>query len=307
MMYRRGKIFILLAGLLFGAIIIVFAAGCSSDSQEKPKQEFGLIPLKKDCFGKVVRFAVPESFIFDEICKSYFISNINGDPLVADDNGYIIKLDSNFKLIDNYFIDGRSDQILLNAPKGLAVFDSVLYVTDINVVRTFDAYTGQPLPLIDFSAFNPEFLNDIAADTIGNLYVSDMFTDRIFKINRAGAISVLASLEAPNGLLWTEGDFLLAACWSPPRIAKIAADGMVQDILTDSNFLQLDGIDIDKLGRLYFSDYRKGAIYRYNLHDRLLETVLTGMKSPADISIDRKNNLLLIPDFSGSCCVYKLN
>ncbi|PKK83012.1 MAG: hypothetical protein CVT49_10735 [candidate division Zixibacteria bacterium HGW-Zixibacteria-1] len=307
MKYSHIRIPVYIAGLLLSAIAMSLISACSSDSGDMQNQNFGLIPLKKDCFGKVVKFSTPESFIFDETSNCYFISNINGDPFGKDDNGYIIKLDSNFRLIDNYFIDGRSEQVQLNAPKGMAVFDSILYVADIGNVRAFEVSSGRQLSGIDFSPFRPKFLNDMAVDAIGRLYVSDMLTDRIFMVDTTGEITEIAVLESPNGLLWDKGGFLYAACWSPPRIAKIAFSETVRDILTDENFGQLDGIDVDRRGSLYFSDHRKGAIYKFDPVNARLDTVLTNMGLPADISIDRKNNLLLIPDFRGSCCVYKLN
>ena len=91
----------------------------------------------------------PQSFIVDPALGNYFISNINGNPVSRDNNGFIMKLDRSGKLLLS--IHGGSSQITLHAPDGLALRGNNLYVTDIDSLRWFDKNSGKPLGHIDFT------------------------------------------------------------------------------------------------------------------------------------------------------------
>jgi len=307
MKFPKNKITRLIAFIIMSAAAAVVLSACSAENEPAENSDGSLVSLEKDCLGKEIKFATPESFINDSLSGCYFISNINGDPQDKDDNGFIIKLDSDFKLLDNYFIDGRSDEIQLHAPKGMAVIDSTLYVTDIDMVRAFSVTSGRHLADHDFSVYEPRFLNDIAADTAGNIYISAMLTDRIFKIDTTAEIMLHANITGPNGLLFHPDGFLYTATWEEARIAKLLDEGTFENILALDEFENLDGLDIDKQGRFYFSDFRSGRIYRYEASGEKLDTLMEKLDNPADISIDRKNHLLLIPRFGSRCCVKKLD
>src|SRR3989338_4396185 len=75
-------------------------------------------------------FDTPESFIVDPEDGSYYVSNINGDPLARDGNGYISKISASGSLAIHKFIGAKEDELLLNAPKGLAVVGKNIYVSD---------------------------------------------------------------------------------------------------------------------------------------------------------------------------------
>ncbi|MBL7684856.1 MAG: ATP/GTP-binding protein, partial [Deltaproteobacteria bacterium] len=68
----------------------------------------------------------PESVVYDSKNKRFFVSNIDGQPLDKDGHGFISILneDGNVQKLD--WVNG------LNAPKGLCLTPSHLYVTDID-------------------------------------------------------------------------------------------------------------------------------------------------------------------------------
>src|SRR5438309_665948 len=77
----------------------------------------------------------PESVLYDAEADRYLVSNINGNPLEHDKNGYISELSPEGKVVKEKFIDG------LDAPKGSGLQGGVFYVADIDKVRMFDAKT----------------------------------------------------------------------------------------------------------------------------------------------------------------------
>src|SRR5690554_4949642 len=63
----------------------------------------------------------PNSFVGDSLGQEYFISNVNGEPDDRDNNGFITKLDRDGKITSLKFIQGGVDNVVLHAPKGLAL------------------------------------------------------------------------------------------------------------------------------------------------------------------------------------------
>src|SRR5688572_1139033 len=59
-------------------------------------------------------FSTPESVLYDSDADIYLVSNINGEPLGADDNGFIAKLSPDGKITEAKWIDGSKDNIKLD-------------------------------------------------------------------------------------------------------------------------------------------------------------------------------------------------
>ena len=70
----------------------------------------------------------PESVVFDKKNSAIYISNINGDPLKLDKNGYISKISVDGQILEKKWIKG------LDAPKGMTIFNDHLFVADINKI-----------------------------------------------------------------------------------------------------------------------------------------------------------------------------
>ena len=248
----------------------------------------------------------PESFIADPSTGNYFISNINGGgPGGKDDDGFITKLDKDGKVINLIFVDGKNKDIILNAPKGLDIIGNILYVSDIDFVRGFDKETGKLLHDLDFKAFNPSSLNDLTHDSQGNLYVSDWIGNFIFKIETRNnhKVSVVAkgnTLGGPNGLnIHPKTNKLINVTWETGKVQEIDSSGSIKILVEDKRFKTLDGIDFDNNGNMFVSSFTGGEVYKIT-PDLKVDVFLKGLTSPADINIDKKNNLLLIPSFEGN-------
>lgn len=250
------------------------------------------------CRGKDETFKKPESFIVDTETGEYFVSNVNGIPAERDKNGYITKLDKDLKVIKKEFIKSGTDGVDLHAPKGLAIIGDILYVTDITNVRAYNKKTGENILDIDFKDKGAKFLNDITADKEGNIFISDMTSNIIYKIEtqNSNRISIFAKgeqLNQPNGLMiHPESGELLIASWGG-TILSADKDGKVKPFVDDKKD-GLDGIDYDNEGNIYVSSFQEGEIYKIT-PDKKLSIFKKGLTTPADISVDRKKNILLVP------------
>jgi DNA-binding beta-propeller fold protein YncE len=113
----------------------------------------------------------PESVIYSPKQDILFVSNIDGKPNEKDQKGFISKVSpSNGNIIELSWITG------LNAPKGMAIYNNTkLYVSDITDLVEIDITNGKIIKR--FNAPGSVFLNDVASDNHGNIYVSDTGTN----------------------------------------------------------------------------------------------------------------------------------
>ncbi len=140
-------------------------------------------------------FKVPESVFFNIRTQNIYVSNINGKPTEKNGNGFISLLSSKGKIINLKWVKG------LNAPKGMAVFNNILYVSDIDRLAAIDIFSGK---IIRFYTVNDaRFLNDVAVDNRGDVYVSDSDKGVIFRMENNGHFHIWDSnpiLKEVNGL-----------------------------------------------------------------------------------------------------------
>jgi streptogramin lyase len=151
-------------------------------------------------------FDGPESAVFDSDKGTIYLSNVNGEANEADGNGYIAKLSPTGEIMDKEWVTG------LNAPKGLALRDGMLYVSDINRLVAIDTASGEIAAT--YEAPDAKFLNDVTADDDGRVFVSDMVANTIYVLE-SGSFDIWLhddALENPNGLL-AENDRLLVGSW----------------------------------------------------------------------------------------------
>jgi DNA-binding beta-propeller fold protein YncE len=246
----------------------------------------------------------PESIIVDPETGYYYVSNINGHPLRKDNSGFISKIGPDGKLIDPHFISGGRKGVHLHAPKGLTLFENHLYVTDIDTVHRFDKATGKLLGSIDFSLLNAKFLNDIATDN-NKIYISDTLGNFLYWIEPKNnySVGILAqglALGRPNGLVYEEKyKRLLVATWKTGKILSVDQKGNILPVFRKKGLKDLEGIDLDQDGNIIFSSFSEGTIYRLKNYEQL-EIIKSGLKTPADISVDKTKKLVLVPSFDGN-------
>jgi sugar lactone lactonase YvrE len=252
--------------------------------------------------------STPESVLYDAANDRYLVSNVNGKPLEADNNGFISELSPDGKITKLKFIAGGENKVKLDAPKGSGIFQGTLYVTDITVVRKFDLKTGAPKGEIPIPGTS--FLNDLSIAPDGRVFVSDSGwkagangfegtgTDAIYMIKN-GKVTQLAKspeLGEPNGVLFTEKG-LLAGTGNKNELYRLDDKGARQDVtaVPDGG---LDGIAVAG-DKLLVSSWKSSTVYRGTLGGTF-EPVVWGVSAPADIGFDSKRSRILVPRFMDS-------
>lgn len=257
-----------------------------------------------------VGFKTPESVLYDDAQDTYFVSNINGSPLDVDNNGFISKVTPTGE-VTLKFIEGGQNGVTLNAPKGMAVSAGLLYVADIDRVRTFDVTTGVFKGEIVLPGST--FVNDVAEAPDGGLYVTDSGldktfsstgTDAIYKIVKGKAKKLLSGkkLGAPNGVLAGEGGVWVVTYLTGELyfVTDKGKQERTQKLPKGAN----DGVVQTKAGAVLVSSWEGSSVFTGAPGGEFTE-MLSGLTSPADIGYDEKRNRLLVPLFQKDEVVFQ--
>jgi glucose/arabinose dehydrogenase len=252
-------------------------------------------------------FQTPESVLHDVAADVYLVSNINGNPTAADDNGFISRLTPAGAVQTLKWIDGASASVTLNAPKGMAIAGNTLYVADITAVRMFNRTTGQQTGSITIPGAT--FLNDVAAGPDGSIYVTDSGlkpdfspsgTDAVYRI-KDGTLSTVAkstTLKNPNGVTVLPNGRLFVVTFTQEGVTyELSADGAMSQVRNLPKG-QLDGVEAVAGQVLLVSSWAASAVYRVTGANA--EVLVSGVQSPADIGYDRNRDRVLIPLFQGN-------
>ncbi|HUO85326.1 MAG TPA: hypothetical protein VM534_09450, partial [Thermoanaerobaculia bacterium] len=221
-------------------------------------------------------------------------------------NGFISRINAEDHQIETRWIDGAADNVMLSAPKGMALVGAELWVTDIDVVRRFDRQTGEPRGEIPVPGST--FLNDLATASESSAYVTDSGmtageggfepagTDAVYRVDRNGEIETLASgadLRGPNGVA-ADDRGVWVVTFGANELYRLA-DGARADV-TELPAGSLDGLVILEDGSFLVSSWDANAVYR-GKPGETFRVVVPGVNSPADLGHDPTRDLILVPLF----------
>lgn len=271
--------------LLIIMIVCVFSFYVKGKAQKTDLLKLTL----KEMWSTDKIFETPESVIYDAQNNIIYVSNISGSPGEKDGHGFISKLSPDGKIEKLQWIEG------LNAPKGMGLYNNKLYVSDLDQV--VEISIKQNTILKKYKSSESLFLNDIAIDNAGNVYVSDNRANLIFHIKNGKLETWLKSseLNSPNGL-FAEKDRLL-----------IGNDGYVLsvDFKTKKikrfidNTTYIDGLVSYGNGYYLISNF-SGAVHLIHPEQpqiKILDTSSEKVKA-ADIGYIYDKGILLVPTFS---------
>ena len=253
-----------------------------------------------------VGFATPESVRHDPVADVYLVSNINGPPAEKDDNGFISRLTPDGQVEQLKWIDGAAEGVTLHAPKGMGIRGDTLYLADIDCVRRFVRTTGAPAgEICNFQGAT--FLNDIAVDQNGTLYVTDSGlnpdfspsgSDAIWRFTPDGQTENIAQgerLGQPNGIAFQDQNAFIVTLGTG-EIFQLGATGERLVVLPGDGSRQLDGIEFTPEGGYLFSSWGDSAVHQVDAMGTTAP-VLEGVDSPADIGYDATRSRVLVPLF----------
>lgn len=238
-------------------------------------------------------FSTPESVCWDFDREILYVSNIAGSPGEKNGEGFISRVSINGEVKKLKWVTG------LNAPKGMAVFGGKLYVSDIDELAVIDIRTDKVIER--YAAEGAIFLNDVAVDGKGRVYISDSSRDNsaIYRFSEGKLELWLRhkNIESPNGLFVDDGRLIVGN--SGDATLKVV-DLKERTVTTAVNVgSSIDGLKIDSKGNYIVSDWKgrtmliepDGGIYT------LIDTRADGVNA-ADIELVDEYDMIVIPTFS---------
>ncbi len=171
-------------------------------------------------------FSNPESILPSADGAFFYVTNVAGEGDARDGNGFIARMTPDGTIVTRDWAKG------LDAPKGMALRDGRLYVSDIDDLVVLDAASGAEMTR--HVVPGAKFLNDVALAPDGAVLVADSGSARIFAL-KDGAVTEWradAAFDSINGLLPEPGRLvvttmagkLLAVDWTTKAITTLASD-----------------------------------------------------------------------------------
>lgn len=236
----------------------------------------------------------PECVVFDTSTQAFYVSNIDGDGTAKDANGFISQLNASGKMLNPKWITG------LNAPKGLSIRGTSLWVSDIDELVEIDIKNSKILQKIKVQG--AIFLNDIAT-TAEYVFVSDTLGNQIYKYDskKIEPLSTKENFESPNGLMIL-GNKLLVASWGEVkdfsetpkmlgRLYSVSFNGTGKKVLTKS-FGNLDGLEKVKDGYIV-SDWMAGRLFKVNNKAKVI-LISQGTQGYSDFALKEEKGKTLV-------------
>jgi hypothetical protein len=243
----------------------------------------------KEAWTLTADIDAPESVYYDEG---------SGFPDAKDGKGWIQKVSLDGKVAAAKWVDG------LNAPKGMRSHAGKLWVSNIDELISIDIATGKIASRLKIAG--AKFLNDVAVDGKGTVYVSDTLTNKIHAVKKGKASTFVSgdTLESPNGLLFENGS-LLVATWGPGRGAdwstkspgslyRVDMKTKKLDKVAPPTIGNLDGLEAAPGGGYYVSDWLAGKVFQIDPKGGVRE-ILSGLKGSADIGFVVSKQHLIVP------------
>lgn len=242
-------------------------------------------------------FKTPESALFDKTRNVIYVSNLNLNPREKDGNGFISKLNKDGSQIKIEWVKNMS------SPKGLGLFGSTLYVTDVDEVIAINVDSGTIIK--KYPVADAGMLNDISIDTDGTVFITDMDAGKILTLKDETVKVWKSNIEKPNGIFVEDNRVLIASSNS-----KFTAYNKTtkEPILICEGISRGDGIEILNSGSYIVSDWT-GEVFLVKNGEltSLLSTKENNIQT-ADIGIIKDENIVLIPTFFNNKLVaYKVN
>ncbi|MGM8226686.1 GTP-binding protein [Cellvibrio sp. ARAG 10.3] len=239
---------------------------------------------------------VPESaLVYQNGKEKYlFVTEIDGKD--DDGEGGVARLSLDGKILEQDWVRG------LNGPKGMGAHKGKLYVADVKEVVVIDIDSGDidaRIPVAD-----AVFLNDIAVDINGVVYVSDTRTNKVHRIVNNNVELYLDNITSPNGLQTIGSTLIVGAA---TRLLLIDKD---KNLLTLAKGFEsnIDGVEMTQPGEFIVSCWA-GLVYYVHADGRiekLLDSRDTQINT-ADIGFDEDTRIVYIPNFhKNSLTAYQL-
>ena len=273
--------------LLVGALYLSNTPNLQSDAAYDPES----VALEK-IWETSADFRVPEAVLFNPERDLLYVANINGPINAKDGNGFISTIDLNGEVLELHWATG------LNGPKGMSMYDGILYVADITEIVAINPDSGEIIER--YPAEDSVLLNDLTVTETGTIYASDTFAQRIYKLQNGQTSLFLENplFDTINGITYDQNsNRLMSGSFNNGTLFSIDLEDLsITPHLEE--FGSFDGIEADGYGNYWVSDFQ-GRLFLTNLLEQFLIDGNLGVNA-ADIEYIADLRTLYVPTFGGN-------
>lgn len=235
-------------------------------------------------------FNYPECVVYHPGSGRYFVS--------SEDDGSIVQIDANWDT--TYF----STELPLAV--GMTIRGDTLYVSATpDGIVGFDL-TGDTIALV-IPVPGHTRLNDICADSSGNLWVTDPQGMNVFKVNieTRTSIKVASNYNMVNGIHYdVRHDRILLNQWVPGSPIKALDPNTYEltTVLATTGYDNLNGLCDDDRGNYYISawgasPYSNGMIIKFDsLFNGPPVVISSGHRGAGDMCYNRQDKIIAVPN-----------
>jgi hypothetical protein len=142
----------------------------------------------------------------------------------------------------------------------------------------------------------------VAVDGAGNVYVSDIGLQEVFKVTPSGTQTTVGSgLDVPQSVAVDGAGNVYIADSQYPAVFKVTPDGI--QTMIGSGFDWPSGVAVDGAGDVYVSDPFVDAVFKITPSGKQT-TVGGGYNTPAGVAVDASGNLYVADTYNAA--VYKI-
>ena len=278
-------------------IVAAFVVGASLAACATGTSTAGTTTTSSKPFFVRTGFVAPEAVRYDPDQDIYFVGNWGtGSASATDNNGYISRMKPDGQIENMRFIAGGTNSVVLHAPRGMFIVGDTLWVADADAVRGFHRRTGAKLANVDFSGLDRGFLNDVAADATGTVYVTDTGRNKLYRVTGGPTLVVADSmLGGPNGITWDAANnrFIIVPYGGAHAIrAWVPGTTTMTDVGTSSG-AKFDGVEVLPGGRVLVASQADTSLHLFSAGSG--HTIIHTIGPPADIAVDTKRNRVAVP------------
>ncbi|MEQ9266838.1 MAG: hypothetical protein RLN81_16530 [Balneolaceae bacterium] len=277
------KLRLLLPFLAFSFFVIPNTIGQDFD--------WGQTQDSDDILFSIEGLSGPEAVRYDSEMDVYFVSNFNSRE---EGDGFITKADAEGNVLDLKFMVG-TDEYPLNDPRGMFIIGEELFVADAQGVFVFNKKSGELNRFIDFSSFEPGFLNDISADVDGTLYVTDTGKTQLYRIiDNIAEIYIESVPIYANGITLdpaTNG-FVLGSWRGESKVYGFNESGIIEEYAEFSGGL-FDGLEF--VGENLIITSQADSTLKHYVPGGRDRSMIKTPGRPADIGLDTKRHRIAVP------------
>ena len=276
--------------LLFPSVIVAAALWGCTGNQNQDNSDATTTPVAPELtlsWKTDTVFTGSESTLYDAETGVIYVSNGNTASGEKDNDGFISTLNTDGTTRELKWVEGG-----LDAPKGMALLNGKLYLTDIDAIKIIDVATAAIEKTIPVE--NAAFLNDMATDG-QQLYFSDSRSGSIYAMTTEGEYTAISTdSEGVNGLECHNGQLYAL---DGQGLKKFSTDGNYTPEVINAEVTGGDGLVILNDSTFIASRWH-GEIFLIKGSETTVVLDTQAEKSnTADIGFVSDQNLVLVPTF----------